>query len=621
MKVGLEVHQQLATGKLFCRCPAELSEETGGAFVRRLRPASGEDHRIDIAAQFQASLGRRFVYETGPANCLVEMDEEPPHPLDPAALEVALSFALLVGARVIDEISVMRKIVVDGSNTSGFQRTALVAVGGSISVDGRAYSIQSICLEEDAARKVRESDGEVVYRLDRLGIPLVEVATGPEITSGPEARRVAEEIGALLRATRRVRRGIGTVREDLNVSTEGGHRIEIKGVQELARIREYVDREEQRQRTLLAVRDDLRGRSARIGAVEGTDVSSVFAGVTSGPLAPSNRKGGAVRALALHGFAGLLGSRPGSDERLGREMADHARAVGLRGLIHSDEVPGYGVTEGHISELRALLSLGESDGFVLVSDGSPDRLTTALRRIAARAAEALEGIPGETRDPLPDGRTRYSRPLPGRHRMYPETDIPPISITAEHLDRLRAHLPERPGELRARLEQVHGLGPEVVRQLVYGGLVDRFELLTSKGHSAALTARLLTQDLPAASTAAPPSFDPSDALLDSVLGAAGAGRISKEGIPGILSALAEGAGNVDEAIARAGLGGLSAEELRSLVARIVTSQAPMVRARGAEAFSPLMGDVMREVRGRRDGKEVAEELRRAIARVSSATQG
>jgi len=621
VKVGLEVHQQLATGKLFCRCPAELSEEIGGAFVRRLRPASGEDHRIDIAAQFQASLGRTYAYETGPANCLVEMDEEPPHPLDAAALDVALTFALLVGARPIDEIAVMRKIVVDGSNTSGFQRTALVAVGGSISVDGRDYSIQSVCLEEDAARKVRESDGEVVYRLDRLGIPLVEVATGPDITSGPEARRVAEEIGALLRATRRVRRGIGTVREDLNVSTTGGHRIEIKGVQELAMIKEYVDREEQRQQTLLAVRDELARRSARIGPVEGTDVSSVFDGVSSGPLAAAGRRGGGVLALTLPGFAGLLGARPGSDERLGRELADHARAVGLKGLIHSDEVPGYGVTPEHIAELRSRLSLTSSDAFVLVSDRSPEKLATALRRIAGRAAEALEGIPGETRDPLPDGRTRYSRPLPGRHRMYPETDIPPIPITAEHLDRIRSNLPERPEELRARLGQVHGLGAEVVRQLVYAGLVDRFEILTAKGHAPSLTARLLTQDLPSVASTTERGFDPSDPLLDAVLGSAESGRISKEGIPGLLAALAGGAPSVDEAIARAGLAGLTSDELRALVDRIVEAQAPMVRARGGEAFSPLMGDVMREVRGRRDGKEVAEALRRAIDRVQRTPAG
>ena len=470
MKVGLEVHQQLATGKLFCRCPTELSEETAGAFLRRLRPSRGEDHRVDIAAQFQASLGRTFLYETGPSNCLVEMDEEPPHPMDEGALDVALTLALLVGARPVDEVEVMRKIVVDWSNTSGFQRTALVAVGGSISVGGKGVSIQTICLEEDAARKVREAGGEVVYRLDRLGIPLVEVATGPDITSGVEARKVAEEIGALLRCTRRVRRGIGTVREDLNVSTEGGHRIEVKGVQELSLIREYVDREEGRQKLLLEVRDELRRRGARVGPPEGTDVTEIVAGISSGPLSATSRKNGPVRALALPGFGGLLGSRAGSEERLGRELADQVRAVGLKGLIHSDEVPGYGVTPALIEEIRRRLALGPEDGFLLLADSSSERLATALQRIVARASVALEGIPGETRDPLPDGRTRYSRPLPGRapdvsrDRCAPDPDheraarAPPLASARASLGAARA------ARTRARTERRSGPSDRVRRQ-------------------------------------------------------------------------------------------------------------------------------------------------------------
>ncbi|MFI5413972.1 MAG: Glu-tRNA(Gln) amidotransferase GatDE subunit E, partial [Candidatus Lutacidiplasmatales archaeon] len=238
MKAGLEVHQQLAVGKLFCACPAELTETVTDAFARSLRASGGESGTVDVAAALQASRGLLYRYEAGPSSCLVEMDEEPPHPLNEEALDTALTLALLLHAHPVDEVEVMRKIVVDGSNTTGFQRTALIAVDGELELGGRRYSIPTICLEEDAARKIRESPGEVTYRLDRLGIPLVEVATGPEIVSGQEAREVAEEIGALLRATKRVRRGIGTIREDVNVSIEGGHRIEVKGVQELRMIQE-----------------------------------------------------------------------------------------------------------------------------------------------------------------------------------------------------------------------------------------------------------------------------------------------------------------------------------------------------------------------------------------------
>jgi glutamyl-tRNA(Gln) amidotransferase subunit E len=619
VKAGLEVHQQLAVGKLFCACPAELFDDVTDAFTRSLRAAGGESRSVDIAAAHQAARGLVYRYEVGPASCLVEMDEEPPHPLNEAALETALTFALLVGARPLDEIQVMRKIVIDGSNTTGFQRTALVAVDGLLEVAGKRYTIPTICLEEDAARKVRESPGEVTYRLDRLGIPLIEVATGPEIVSGPEARAVAEEIGALLRATRRVRRGIGTIREDVNVSTEGGHRVEVKGVQELRLIQEYVEREVARQKLLLELREALIRRQARVPDDPPRDVTDLFREISSGPFSGAGRGGQVVLAIALPGFAGLLRSPPGTEERLGRELADHARAVGLRGLVHSDELPAYGVSEAMVAELRSHLSLGEADAFVLVTDRSEERVTLALKRVAQRARAAVEGVPGETRDPLPDGRTRFSRPLPGRDRMYPETDIPPIPVTIERLHRLRATLPERPQELEARLAQTHGLPDEVVRQLVYGDLVGRFEALTARGHAAGLVSRLLIQDLPAVPTAvegAPP-FDPPLELLDTVLSAAEAGKIAKEGVPPVLAHLAGGAPTVEAAIERAGLSGFSRDDLVALVRRVVEANAELVRARGEAAFSPLMGDVMREVRGRRDGREVSEVLHAEIERVKT----
>jgi glutamyl-tRNA(Gln) amidotransferase subunit E len=617
VKVGLEVHQQLATGKLFCACPTDLSEEVTRSFTRRLRASGGENRAVDPAAALQAARGLLYSYESTPANCLVEMDEEPPRPLNDAALDVALQLALLLGARPVDEVEVMRKMVVDGSNTSGFQRTALIATGGSLDVGGRRHAIETICLEEDAARRMSNSVDGVTYRLDRLGIPLIEIATAPDITGGVEAREVAEEIGALLRATGRVRRGIGTIREDLNVSIEGGARIEIKGVQELRRIEEYVDREVARQETLLAVRDQLVQQRASAPPPLVLDLTELLDTVASGPTAGAKRKGNLVRALALPGFADRLRSAPGSEERLGRELADQARASGLGGLLHSDELPGHGLGPADVERIRSAMALNERDAFVLVVDRSPERAEAALRRVGARAAAALEGIPGETRDPLPDGRTRYSRPLPGRDRMYPETDVPPVPITREHLTRLRASLPERPAEQRARLLRSYPLPEEIVRQLVALGEVESLETLVRRGRSPGLVARLLTQDLPAALAARTMEPDASLPLetADALLAAAEAGRFSKEGIPSVLAALFAGAPSVEAALEKAGLGGPRVDDLDAVADRVVRANATLVRERGDAAFSPLMGDVMREVRGRRDGKEIAEALRRSIARL------
>ena len=614
MKVGLEVHQQLATAKLFCGCPTELSETTGLTFARRLRAASGEEKATDAAAAFQASRGLLYRYESGPSNCLVESDEEPPRPLNEEALDVALTVSLLLDCRPVDEVEVMRKIVVDGSNTTGFQRTALVAVDGHLEVDGKRHEILAVCLEEDAARKVGAASGEIAYRLDRLGIPLVEIATGPTITSGPEARQVAQEIGALLRATRRVRRGIGTIREDLNVSADGGHRVEVKGVQELRLLGEYADREEGRQRLLLRVRDQLALRGARVEP-EPVDVTSDLSDLRDGPVASAVKAGGVVLALRLHGFHGLLGAQDGSEERLGRELADQARAAGLGGIVHSDEPPGRALPAEAHERLRGRLALGGRDAFVLIADRAPERARRVAAAVAARAAVAVDGVPGETRDPLPDGRTRYSRPLPGRDRLYPETDVPPVAVTEERLARLRASLPERPSATLGRLVSEHDLAPELVGQLVYGTELERFEEIVRRSHPAGAVARLLTQELPAVSVpngTAP--FDPSTDLLDELLRAAEAGRFAKEGVPEVLRQLASGAPSLEEAVRRSGLSGVDQDELARVVERIVQAQIALVREKGEAAFSPLMGDVMRELRGRRDGREVADELRRAIAR-------
>ncbi|MCI4330473.1 MAG: Glu-tRNA(Gln) amidotransferase subunit GatE [Thermoplasmata archaeon] len=622
MKAGLEVHQQLATNKLFCACPSELSESVTAVVRRRLRATGGESHQIDPAAAFQAARGLTYAYEAVTTSCLVDLDEEPPHPLNEDALNVALTMALLLHARPLDEVEVMRKIVVDGSNTAGFQRTALVAVDGFVEVAGRRYSTPTICLEEDAARKVGEEQDELGYRLDRLGIPLIEIATGPEIRSGAEAREVAEELGALLRATGKVRRGIGSIREDLNVSTEGGARVEIKGVQELRLLHRYAEIEEERQKVLLGVQGTLRDRKVLPPEGLPMDVSDALRPVASGPMGEALARDGRVIALGLPGFSGLLRSPPGSGERLGRELADSARAAGLRGLFHSDEVPAQGVDASCASTLRARLGLGPEDAFVLFAErpvGSAERAVAAVRR---RARQAIEGIPSETRDPLPDGRSRYSRPLPGRDRMYPETDVPPIPVTAERLDRLRASLPQRPELVRARIVRETGLGGELVRQMQRSGDLELFETLVGQGHSAGSVSRLLTQDLPAVREQVPSGSERfSGSLLDSVLTELDRGAFSKEGLPPVLLALSRGAVSVEEAIQRAGLAQMSTTELREAANRLVSENRAMIDERGPAAFSPLMGDLMRAVRGRRDGKEVAEALRAALSDRPAPTGG
>ncbi|MEM3085541.1 MAG: Glu-tRNA(Gln) amidotransferase subunit GatE [Halobacteria archaeon] len=254
LKAGLEVHQQLDTReKLFCRCPTrsrEPSEKTL-EFLRLLRPTAGEAGRVDVAALEESRRARRFRYLGYDTTCLVEYDEEPPRELNREALEVALQAALLLRMEPVEEVHVMRKVVIDGSNTCGFQRTALVATGGYVEAPSGRVGLSTLCLEEDAAAIVGQEGDVVTYSLDRLGIPLAEIATEAQIRTPAQAREVARHIGMVLRSTGRAKRGLGTVRQDVNVSIPGGARVEIKGVQQLDLVEKVVVAEAERQARLL----------------------------------------------------------------------------------------------------------------------------------------------------------------------------------------------------------------------------------------------------------------------------------------------------------------------------------------------------------------------------------
>jgi len=342
----------------------------------------------------------------------------------------------------------MRKTVVDGSNTGGFQRTSVVSLGGEIKAAGKTIHLEQVAVEEDAARKTGEEGDTITYRLDRLGIPLIEITTAPEIHTPQEAYEAAARIGAILRATGMVRRGLGTIRQDVNVSIKGGAIIEIKGVQDLGLLPTVVEYEAQRQAALLEVAEGLRVRGVEAGSLkkEAMDVSDVFRNTKSKVLSGALKRGGVVLAVKLPGFAGLTGRELCSGRRLGTEMSDHAKFMGnVKGIFHTDELPGYSVTEEEVSALREAVDAAEGDAAVIVADDH-DKCAAALVAVVDRARMALMGVPAETRAANPDGTTRFTRPRPGAARMYPETDVKPVQITSERISALRVRLPQsRPG--------------------------------------------------------------------------------------------------------------------------------------------------------------------------------
>ncbi|MFH0903664.1 MAG: Glu-tRNA(Gln) amidotransferase subunit GatE, partial [Methanobacteriota archaeon] len=463
LKAGLEIHQQLNTKeKLFCGCPTLLrdTKESNFEFFRYLRPTQSEMGVVDRAALEEVKLTKKFIYKAYDTTCLVENDEEPPRELNQAAVECSLIIARMLNMNIVDELYTMRKIVIDGSNTSGFQRTGLVATDGYLESSAGRVGIGVLCLEEEAAQKVEDRGDSVIYSLDRLGIPLVEIGTAPDIVSPAHAREVAEKLGMFLRSTGKVKRGLGTIRQDINISIAEGARVEIKGVQELDLIETIVEREVARQAALLEIKRELNKRKAVVSD-KIVDVTSVFARTTSKVILKA-LKGGVVYAVNLPGFSGLVGRELQPGRRLGTEFSDRAKKSGVGGIFHTDELPNYGITDEEVKALCNAVEAEVNDCVVMVAD-SREKAQGAMEAVIIRAREALEIVPEETRRALPDGNSAYMRPLPGAARMYPETDVPPVEITQERIGSIE--LPELIEERIARYMKRFRLNEELAGQI------------------------------------------------------------------------------------------------------------------------------------------------------------
>ena len=621
LKVGLEIHQQLNTQeKLFCSCPPELfKEEPEITFLRRLRPTQSELGQVDPAAFFEFQKGIKVLYEANRAtSCLVEMDEEPPHPLNIEAVEVVLTAALMMNMQPIDEVHVMRKTVIDGSNTTGFQRTCIIASDGWIKVGEKVIPMQAASLEEDAARKTgTEDDGKIIrYRIDRLGIPLIEVATAPVIYSPMEAQEVAFAIGRILRDTGKAMRGLGTIRQDLNVSLPNGALIEIKGVQELELISKVVEYEVQRQLGLIKVKEELQKRGAKAEDLKEdfVDVSDVFRRTKCTVIRKALDKGQKVLAVKLQKFGGVLKRELMPGFRVGTEMSDRAKFWGrVGGIFHTDEMPAYGVTAEEVETLRKATEAREEDAIVFVAD-TAENVQDALKAVVERAQEAIDGVPAETRTAKDDGTTRYMRPRPGAARMYPETDIPPSEISSALVEKIRSNLPEPTEKKLKRLMKEYGLNKKLATQIIdleYGGL---FEVIVKESGVAATTvAVFLTETLKSLRRDGVSVEKVSDGQIMEIFRGVGSGELVKEAVADVFVWLSENDGkSLQDAVDALGLKMFSTTELALLVDRIIAENNQAVDRMGQRAFGMLMGVVMKEVRGKADPSIVSALLRERL---------
>ncbi|WP_436900920.1 Glu-tRNA(Gln) amidotransferase subunit GatE [Halovenus halobia] len=605
---GLEIHQQLNTEtKLFCNCPTRLREPEAATrtFTRYLHPTKSELGELDQAAVEESRVDREFEYLAFDSTCLVEEDDEPPRRVDTEAVTTTLEIAQLLDMEPVDQAHVMRKIVVDGSNTTGFQRTMLTATDGVIETDEGTVGIEDLMLEEESAQRVEETDAGVRYSLDRLGIPLVEIGTRPDISSPEQARDAAERIGMLLRSTGKVKRGLGTIRQDVNVSIAEGARVEIKGVQSLDDIDDIVRNEVRRQVELLDIADELADRDGSVGQVQ--DVSDVFAETDSGVIGGALSGGGKAYAVLLTGFDGLVGREILPDRRLGTEFADHAKRHGAGGIFHTDELPAYGVTEAEVEELRDAVGAGPEDAVALVAD-DPETAELAIDAVADRAEQALEGVPEQTRDANEDGTTRYLRPLPGAARMYPETDVPPVDLDPTEVD-----TPELLTEKVNRYESEMGLDPALAEQVAYGRRMKLFERAVEMGVDPTQAAGTLESTVTELRRDDVPVENLTDGHFEELFTLLAKDELAKEGVPELLTAMAENPDlTASEAAEQLDLGSAGEDEVREAVVEVVSRHEDQIADEGMGAFSALMGECMGALRGKADGDVVSDVLREEI---------
>ena len=610
LMMGLEIHQQLNTKhKLFCPCSTELiDDDFDDGIIRNLRPTQSELGQIDRAALQESLRDMTFKYESfNNHTCLVETDDEPPHALNREALDICITIASLLNMRMVDEFHTMRKQVIDGSNTGGFQRTGLAATDGYLDTPYGRVAIESLGLEEDAARRIDSDDEFTEFRLDRLGIPLAEITTDPSMHHPEQIKEVAYMIGQVLRSTN-VKRGIGTIRQDVNISITRGARVEIKGVQDLDLMPEIVEREVQRQLALADIKDELINRNA---SVEDTiyDLDEVFKDTSSKILSSAK----SIKGIILRGFDGLIGKEIQPGRRFGTELSSYAKKMGVSGLFHTDELPAYGIGAEEVDAMKEFLKINPEDAIIIVAHDE-DVAVNALNEVIRRANMAFDGVVEETRKALDDGNTEYMRPLPTANRMYLETDIPLFQITDDMVEPIKNNLPELPDEKKERIKAEYKLSEDLASQIVRRLLGDTFESLLSKVKVDPTTvASVLVSDLrDLRREGIDVSIFDEDKLVE-VFSLLEDGKISKDAIKDLMIAVSkkpdEDVGIVAE---EANLTLLSEDEVRDIIHEIATQNESMIKERQMGAMGPLMGMSMKKLKGKADGSLVNKIVREEI---------
>ena len=618
VKVGLEIHQQLATNKkLFCNCNPIETDEYSIKFQRKLRASKSELGEFDPAVLFESTKSKTIMYYANDeSSCLVEQDEEPPHELDEDARKISLIISSALKSNIFSEIYPMRKTVIDGSNTTGFQRTMLISQGGFFDTGEIKIGVQSICLEEDAAKNLGDEGSVRKFGLERLGVPLVEIATEPFEVELTEIKKIALSLGRILRSTKKVKRGLGSIRQDVNVSIKdgGGVVIEVKGVQQLDQLEKVVEYEAKRQHGLLKISKKIQEKNWIYDKENNKDITELFSECKSKIIQSALKKNQKIMAITFRNMAGIFGYSPYEGIRLGKEVAELVRFFGIGGVFHSDELPNYGVEKTDLEKLKKFSEINEKDAFLILA--SPEeKILTIIDQIILRIEYIKNhGIPIDTRLATQSGETKFLRPRPGASRMYPETDIPPIIITNEELSEAQNNIPKSWDDSIKELEIKCKLNPQLAEQIFDSRYIGLFEKIIEKiKTNPTFVASILCSTI----TNLERSGLNSDLLendeIFKLFSLLEDGKIAKESIEIIFESIMSGKSKTtEEAMKNASIESINEEEIEKIIVDIVDKNEEIIKNQKERAVGPLMGIVMKELRGKASGEIINRLLLKNI---------
>jgi glutamyl-tRNA(Gln) amidotransferase subunit E len=495
---GLEIHQQLDTNKLFCNCKSIIIKDDtkpDKIIKRKLFARSSESGEKDFSADVEQKKNKTFVYcFYNSCNCLVETDSQPPFEINKDALNIAMVVSLLTNSSFVDAGHIMRKQVIDGSNVSGFQKTMMVSTGGHLDFDFGKVRINKILLEEDSARPIKKTDTESYFSLDRQGTPLIELVVWHDIHFPEDARKVALNIGQLFRRTCKTKRGLGSIRQDVNISIKGGARVEIKGTQDLDLIPEVVKREVVRQLSLIDVKKKL--KSIKPTTLSFVDISNIFKDSSSSVILKAINNKQRVYGCKIDNFKGILGTEIQPNRRVGTEIAGVLKAqTNIKGIIHLDELPNYGLENKDIILIKEKLDVKDKDSFILVTCYSLE-IEYVKEIIQKRLNQLFLGVPEETRIVTPEGNTQYQRPLSSGARMYPETDLKPIVFDKQLINFAKRTLPKTVEDRLKLYTKEYNLNKQLADKMVLNNYAVLFEdVLNQVNINSTTLAVFLLEDL------------------------------------------------------------------------------------------------------------------------------